>query len=59
MERLLQITARHFCAGVVIGKYDVAVLAAPIIGYMHRGGWSETKIRGYCKRKGWIVVRAA
>ena len=44
----LRITAPHFVAGVSVG-----VLAAPIIGYMR--GWSEEKIREYCKRKGWQV----
>lgn len=53
---LVQITAPHFCAGAVIDKYDFVVLAAPIIGYMMRDSWSEQKLRGYCKRKGWRVV---
>ena len=46
---LLQITAPHFCAGVVVG-----VEAAPIVRYMTR--WNVAQIRSYCARKRWQVV---
>lgn len=46
---LLRIVADHFVAGIEVGCY-----AAPIIGYMLP--WDETRIRSYCKSKGWRVA---
>lgn len=45
-EVLVQVTAPHFVAGVVVG-----VLAAPIVKYM--ATWSLTKIQTYCASKKW------
>lgn len=44
-EVLYQVTARHFCAGVVLEN------TAPILRYMR--GWSLSKVLDYCQRKGW------
>lgn len=48
---LLQITAPHFCAGVVVGQR-----AAPIVNYMRL--WPRYKIEAYCKSKGWRIHAA-
>jgi hypothetical protein len=49
---LLQITAPHFCAGVDLENNKV-IAYAPIVKYMK--GWTENKIRNYCKSKKWDV----
>lgn len=49
-EVLAQITAPHFCAGLVL-KDDVVSEAAPIIKYMV--GWSRDKVRNYTRHKNW------
>lgn len=46
MSALVQITAPHFCAGVLVSER-----AAPIVHYMAR--WSIDQIETYCRRKGW------
>lgn len=43
---LIQITAPHFCAGLIPG-----LLVPPILRYMRE--WSPEKIESYCRRKGW------
>jgi len=51
---LCQITAPHFCAGLVVrrGARDMTVIqAAPILRYMI--AWSASRVRPYCERKGW------
>jgi hypothetical protein len=46
---LVRIKAPHFVAG-----YDTETgNIAPIISYMK--GWDVTRVRQYCKRKGWQV----
>lgn len=50
---LAQITARHFCCGLVL-ESDRVTVAAPIVGYMR--GWSRERVRGYCAEKGWRVA---
>jgi hypothetical protein len=52
MVKIFRITADHFCAGVKL-EDDEVVLTAPILRYMK--GWDESKIRGYCKEKGWQI----
>lgn len=52
-ERLLRVTAPHFCAGAVFthdGQWQ-CTKAAPILGWMVGKPPSET--REYLKRKGW------
>jgi len=51
-EILAQITAPHFCAGIVL-RDDHVVETAPIVSYMRR--WSRDRVREYCRRKGWRV----
>jgi hypothetical protein len=46
---ILQITAPHFCAGVVVG-----VRAAPIVRYMV--GWTFPQIVQYCSKKRWHLA---
>lgn len=48
---LLQITAPHFCAGLVANSSYVVQEAAPIIRYMV--GWRTLRVWQYCTRKGW------
>lgn len=50
---LLQLTAPHFCAGLVAQDGKVTV-TAPILRYML--GWSEAKVREYAAGKGWTVT---
>jgi hypothetical protein len=45
---LLQITAPHFVAGIVVQKRP-----APILSYMR--GWDLFKIIAYCNSKGWSI----
>jgi hypothetical protein len=52
-ETLAQITAPHFCAGIVLFD-DRVVEAAPIVRYMKR--WSRDRVRDYCASKGWRIV---
>jgi len=49
---LAQVTAPHFCAGVVLTN-DVVTEAAPILRYMV--GWSRDRVRDYASGKGWQV----
>lgn len=50
---MIRITAPHFCAGVVLGRAELVVRGAPILGYMI--GWSRAHVIGYAARKGWKV----
>jgi hypothetical protein len=52
-EVAVQITAPHFCAGVVARDGRV-VAAAPIVRYMV--GWDGRRVRDYCRRKGWTCA---
>lgn len=57
IETLASIDApgkKGFRAGVVLWD-DVAVEAAPIIGYMARQKWTRDRIRHYCTERGWSV----
>ena len=52
IEILWQVTAPHFCAGLVtLG--DTVVDAAPILRWTLRK--SRAHLRSYFKRRGWIV----
>lgn len=60
---LIQITAPHFCAGLVaqdgvvimeISADGLLLSPAPILRYM--AGWTVAQVREYAKRKGWRVV---
>lgn len=53
-----QITApapRAFCAGVVVNEVHRVIEAAPILKYMM--GWPIGKVLGYCREKGWKIMR--
>lgn len=50
---LAQVTAKHFCAGIIL-RDDVVRVAAPIVAYMV--GWARSRVRDYCASKGWRVV---
>jgi len=54
IEILATVDAPHFYAGIVLWD-NVVVEAAPIVGYMKKGKWSRTRVRAYCKEKGWKV----
>lgn len=47
-----QITSPYFCAGLEVVDGSVA-RAAPIIEYMV--GWTDTRVRSYCRWKRWTV----
>lgn len=51
---LYQITAPHFCAGIVLE--GSVTRAAPILAYMR--GWGLNKVQAYCQKKGWRVIEA-
>ncbi len=53
---LVQVTALHFCAALVI-REGVCVRAAPILKWAI--GWKEPELRIYFKRKGWKAIRVA
>ena len=46
---LAQITAPHFCAGIVLDEDGVVTRAAPIAKYM--AGWTREEVRECVKRK--------
>jgi hypothetical protein len=48
MERLIRITAPHFCACVVVRDGKVTE-TAPILWYMT--GWEELRVLGYVLRR--------
>jgi len=48
---LSQITARHFCAGIVHDRDGYVTEAAPILRYMR--GWTRKAVRQYVEKKGW------
>ena len=55
-ERLLQVTAPHFCAGAVWQRIDgewQCVEAAPILAWMR--GKDAREVGAYLRRKGWRV----
>ena len=52
MQLLYQVTAPHFCAGIVVDEYK-CLEAAPILGWAV--GRQRSYLRRYFKRKGWIV----
>lgn len=54
IETLAQITAPHFCAGIVLWD-DTVIEAAPIVLYMKKQKWTRRHVREYCKRKGWTI----
>ena len=58
IETLAQVsstkTPPKFTAGIVLWD-DVVVEAAPILGYMKRQRWSRTRVRDYCRKKGWQI----
>ena len=57
IEILAQIRApkpRQFVAGLVLWD-DIVVEAAPIVIYMKHGKWSRTRVRDWCRRKGWEI----
>ena len=50
---LYQITAPHFCAGLLARNGTISE-AAPIIAWMV--GWQLDGIERYCGRKGWKIA---
>lgn len=54
---LYQITAPHFCAGVVVGKYDCIMKAAPILKWAI--GTHIDSFLSYCSKKNWKVHKCA
>ena len=47
---MIQITAPHFCAAVVM-EGDKVIRCAPIVSYMK--GWNTNALVTYCRHKGW------
>jgi hypothetical protein len=54
METVLQVTAPHYCAGVVVDKDQYVIEAAPILGWTV--GWHVRRLMNYFKRKNYQVV---
>lgn len=54
-ERLYQVTAPHFCAGIVLSNSGFVTEAAPILKWTI--GKSENYLADYFKRKGWKVAK--
>jgi hypothetical protein len=50
-EVIVQITAPHFCAGLIAFEGGTCFEAAPIIRYMI--GWNGQQVQDYCIKKGW------
>ncbi len=50
---LIQLTAKHFCAGLIVQNGRVTV-TAPILRYM--AGWTVARVRQYAVGKGWRVA---
>lgn len=52
-ESLWQVTAPHFCAGVIVGEDGIIKRAAPILRYVEgkRLQWLKT----YCQHKRWEI----
>ena len=48
---IVQITAPHFVAAVVIGSSETVIETAPILRYMKT--WGRSDVRKYCARKRW------
>lgn len=53
---LYQVTAPHFCAGLVFDG-GTCIEAAPILKWAR--GMQMIYIDSYCKRKGWKLEKAA
>ncbi len=49
-EQVIQITAPHFCAGVILANGRITD-TAPILHYMK--WWDCAAVVAYCQRKGW------
>lgn len=54
MERLYQVTAPHFCAGVIVIGHHIYE-TAPILKWAK--GWPITALVVYCQRKHWHIER--
>jgi hypothetical protein len=46
---------RPFTAGLILWD-DVVVEAAPIIKYMKHGKWTRSRVREFCRKKGWEII---
>ncbi len=55
MTRIVQITAPHFCAGLML-RDGLVYFAAPMIAFMR--GWSFAHVVDYATRNRWRVVLA-
>lgn len=53
MTDLVQITAPHFCAGIIVTD-DRCTNAAPIL--LWAVGWSRERLQAYFAKKGWKAV---
>ena len=51
---LFQLTAKHFCAGLIVQNGRVTV-TAPILRYTH--GWTLARVEEYAQAAGWTVQR--
>lgn len=54
IETLAQIRGPTFTAGVVLWD-DVVTEAAPIVGYMKKQKWTRSRVREYCRTRGWKI----
>lgn len=56
-EIIIQVTAPHFCAGV-IAKDGKVISVAPILRKHVKLGWDGQTVADYCRQRGWQWVRA-
>lgn len=51
---LYQVTAKHFCAGIIVSNEGVCMSAAPILKWAV--GRRRDFLRSYFRSRGWIVT---
>lgn len=52
---LIQINAKHFCAGIIVDEKGVVVKTAPILKYMI--GWHINRVKAYTTVKKWGLIK--
>jgi hypothetical protein len=59
-ERLAQVTAPHFCAGLVFVR-RVVTEAAPILNNRRFSliGWDADRVLAHCRKMGWQIQQVA
>ena len=53
MNKLYQVTARHFCAGILVNKGTI-VQAAPILKWCESHEFDNFRL--YCRKRYWAII---